>query len=192
MIATLPSPLRQRFMRATPILVVSFALAACASSPTTTPATTTVPAVTSPRAASGVAPDPQSEAEVLAVVNRLWEAMRTNDSTMARSAFDSTAQMVSIIDRNGARSVRWARVDGFVRAIGSARTPWIERMVGPEVRIDGNLASVWTWYDFTVNGAVSHCGYDSIELARLTEGWKIIYIADTRQTTGCQEPRVPR
>ena len=125
-------------------------------------------------------------------VNRLWEAMRTNDSTMARSAFDSTAQMVSIIDRNGARSVRWARVDGFVRAIGSARTPWIERMVGPEVRIDGNLASVWTWYDFTVNGAVSHCGYDSIELARLTEGWKIIYIADTRQTTGCQEPRVPR
>ena len=175
-------------MRAIPILFVCFALAACASSPTPMAATSSA----SPRAASGVAPDPQAEAEVLAVVNRLWEAMRTNDSTMARSAFDSTAQMVTIIDRNGARSVRWARVDGFVRAIGSARTPWIERTVGPEVRIDGNLASVWTWYDFTVNGAVSHCGYDSIELARLTEGWKIIYIADTRQTTACQEPRVPR
>ena len=131
-------------------------------------------------------------AEVLAVVNRLWEAMRTNDSTMARSVFDSTAQSVSIVDRNGARSVRWSRVDNFVRAIGSAKEPWIERMVAPEVRIDGNLASVWTWYDFSVGGQVSHCGYDSIELARLNTGWKIIYIADTRQTTGCDKPPASR
>ncbi len=130
----------------------------------------------------------QAEAEVLAVVNRLWEAMRTNDSTMARSVFDSTAQSVSILDRNGARSVRWSRVDNFVRAIGNAKEPWIERMVAPDVRIDGNLASVWTWYDFSVGGKVSHCGYDSIELARLNAGWKIIYIADTRQTTGCDKP----
>ncbi len=168
------------------LLALAMAPAANAQAPTQT----ATPA--SPRAASGIAPDPKAEAEVLAVVNRLWQAMRTNDSTMARSVFDSTAQMVSIVDRNGARSVRWSRVDGFVRAIGSAQTPWIERMVGPEVRIDQNLASVWTWYDFTVNGAVSHCGYDSNELARLADGWKIIYIADTRQTTGCQEPRVPR
>ena len=132
------------------------------------------------------------QAEVLAVVNRLWEAMRTNDSSMARSVFDSTAQSVSILDRNGTRSVRWSRVDNFVRAIGSATEPWIERMVAPEVRIDGNLASVWTWYDFSRGGTVSHCGYDSIELARLNSGWKIIYIADTRQTTGCDKPPVPK
>ncbi len=133
-----------------------------------------------------------AEAEVLAVVNRLWEAMRTNDSTMARSVFDSTARMASIVDRNGTRSVRWQPADGFVRAIGGAKEPWIERMVNPEVRIDGNLASVWTWYDFTVGGKVSHCGYDSIELARLTDGWKIIYLSDTRQPAPCVEPRTPR
>ena len=174
-------------MRSLPILL-ALTVAASAGAQTPVPGTPSTPA----RAASGIAPSPQAEAEVLAVVNRLWEAMRTNDSTMARSVFDSTAQMVSIIDRNGARSVRWQRVDGFVRAIGAAKTPWIERRVGPEVRIDANLASVWTWYDFAIDGKVSHCGYDSIELARLADGWKIIYIADTRQTTGCQEPRVPR
>lgn len=171
----------------TSLVVLTAALAACSTAqpsaaPTVAPAT---------RAASGIAPDPAAEAEVLAVINRLWEAMRTNDSSMARSVFDSTAQMVQIVDRNGTRSVQWSRTDNFVRAIGNARTPWIERMVGPEVRIDGNLASVWTWYDFTVDGRVSHCGYDSIELARLTDGWKIIYIADTRQRTGCEQPGVP-
>ena len=146
--------------------------------------------------ASGVTPanaDRQgAEGEVLVVVNRLWEAMRTNDSTLARSVFDSTAQMVSIIDRNGARFVRWQRADGFVRAIGSATQPWIERMVAPEVRVDGPLASVWTWYDFSIGGKVSHCGYDSIELAKLATGWKIIYIADTRQQTGCDKPPARR
>ena len=168
------------------LLVPCLAIVAC-STARTTPAPSQAT-----RAASGVAPDPVQEAAVLAVVNRLWEAMRTNDSSMARSVFDSTAQTASIVERNGTRVVRWSRPDNFIRAIGSARTPWIERMVGPEVRIDGNLASVWTWYDFTVDGRMSHCGYDSIELARLTDGWKIIYLADTRQQTGCQEPRVPR
>jgi len=137
------------------------------------------------------APAQRAEAEVLAVVNRLWEAMRTNDSTMARSVFDTTAQMARIVDQNGIRSVQWERADNFVQAVGRARQPWIERMVAPEVRIDGNLASVWTWYDFSVDGKVSHCGYDSIELARLMDGWKIIYLADTRQRTGCEQPRVP-
>jgi hypothetical protein len=127
-------------------------------------------------------------AEVLGVVNRLWEAMRTNDSVMARSVFDSTAKLARILDQNGNRSVRWSGPDGFVRAVGSAKEPWIERMVAPEVRIDGNLASVWTWYDFSVGGKVSHCGYDSIELARMTTGWKIIYLADTRWSSGCDKP----
>ena len=134
----------------------------------------------------------QAEADVLVVVNRLWEAMRTNDSTMARSVFDSTAQFARIGDRDGARVVRWSRADNFVRAIGSATTPWIERMVAPEVRVDGNLASVWTWYDFSTGGKVSHCGYDSIELAKLLTGWKIIYISDTQQTTGCDKPPASR
>jgi hypothetical protein len=130
----------------------------------------------------------QSEADVLVVVNRLWEAMRTNDSVMARSVFDSSAQLARIVDRNGARFVRWDRADGFVKAVGSAKEPWIERMVAPEVRVDGNLASVWTWYDFSIGGKVSHCGYDSIELAKLATGWKIIYLADTQQRTGCEQP----
>jgi hypothetical protein len=144
-------------------------------------------------AAAPTVPDrARAEAEVLAVVNRLWEAMRTNDSTMARSVFDSTAQFARVADRNGARSVRWDRADNFIRAIGSAKEPWIERMVAPEVRVDGNLASVWTWYDFSIGGKVSHCGYDSIELARLTTGWKIIYIADTQQRTGCDKPPTSR
>ena len=128
------------------------------------------------------------EAEVLAVVNRLWEAMRTRDSVMARSVFDTSARMVRVAEQNGVRSIRWNRVDGFISQIGTAGPPMIERMVKPEVRVDQNIASVWTWYDFTANDRLSHCGYDSIELARGADGWKIVYVSDTRTPAPCQPP----
>jgi hypothetical protein len=128
------------------------------------------------------------EAEVLAVVNKLWEAMRTRDSAMARTVFDTSARMFRVVERDSTRSIRVDRLDGFIRAIGGARDPWIERMVNPEVRVDQNIASVWTWYDFTVNGRQNHCGYDSIELARTSDGWKIVFLSDTRQPAPCQPP----
>ena len=62
----------------------------------------------------------QQEAEVLAVVNRLWEAMRTRDSAMARSVFDTSARMIRVQERDGKRTISWSPVDGFVRAIGSS------------------------------------------------------------------------
>jgi hypothetical protein len=129
----------------------------------------------------------QAETEVLAVVNRLWEAMRTNDSVMARTVFDTGAQMFSISPTG---TVSRSTPNGFIRSLGRSTTPWIERMINPEVRVDQNLASVWTWYDFTRAGVTLHCGYDSIELARTASGWKIIYLADTRTTITPEKPDV--
>ena len=178
-------------MRVLRTLIV-VATAACATTlPAQAPAQPQRAAQPTQTPAQQAAAARQAEAEVLAVVNRLWDAMRTNDSAMARSVFDSTAKTVRIVDANGTRVVRWDSPNGFITAIGNAKTPWIERMVNPQVRVDQNLASVWTWYDFTINGRTTHCGYDSIELVRFLDGWKIIYLADTRQTTGCEAPRVP-
>jgi len=147
--------------------------------------------VTAATATAQATPTPQTqkqtEAEVLAVVNRLWEAMRTNDSALARTVFDTGAQMVRI---SPAGVVSRSSFTGFLQQIGRATTPWIERMVNPEVRVDQNLASVWTWYDFAIGGRTSHCGYDSIELARTAAGWKIIYLADTRTTITEEQPDV--
>ena len=173
-------------MRVIPLLLLAVVSVSCVRVKATRSSADAAPATRV--AASADAETRVAQAAVLEVVNRLWEAMRTNDSVMARSVFDSTAQFASIVDRDGARFVRWSRADRFVSAIGNAKEPWIERMVAPEVRVDGNLASVWTWYDFSVGGKVSHCGYDSIELANTSAGWKIIYIADTRHMTGCDRP----
>jgi hypothetical protein len=60
-----------------------------------------------------------------------------------------------------------------------------ERIYAPEVRIDGNLATVWTFYTLHVGERFSHCGIDAFQLLKLPAGWKIVAVADTRRTTGC-------
>jgi hypothetical protein len=60
-----------------------------------------------------------------------------------------------------------------------------EPIRNPIVHIDGDLATVWAEYQVVLNGAVSHCGYDSFQLARLNGAWKIINVSDTFRREGC-------
>jgi hypothetical protein len=40
-------------------------------------------------------------------------------------------------------------------------------------------------YVFYVGDRFSHCGVDSFQLVRISAGWRIIQIADTRRKEGC-------
>ena len=49
----------------------------------------------------------------------------------------------------------------------------------------GPIASVWTPYDFWVDGKFSHCGIDIFDLVKTAEGWKISGLTYTVERTGC-------
>ena len=127
------------------------------------------------------------EAEIIAVAQRMFDAMRTRDTTALRSVFDASARLVSVT-RQGA--VRAEPAENFIRAVaGSKDGPaWNERFWDPEVRIDGNIAQLWGKYDFHLGDKFSHCGIDAFQLAKTTAGWKIVQVADTRRQTGCTPP----
>jgi hypothetical protein len=48
-----------------------------------------------------------------------------------------------------------------------------ERIWNPEVRVHGQIATVWAPYDFWRDGKFSHCGIDAFDLIRTEEGWQI-------------------
>ena len=50
------------------------------------------------------------------------------------------------------------------------------------------MASVWAPYTFYLNGAISHCGINSIELLHDEDGWKVTQISDTRRREDCPDP----
>ena len=136
---------------------------------------------------TGAAPD--EKAAVLAVIQRLWDAMKARDTAMARSVFDSSAMLSRVVNRNGEARVQLTPVSDFIAALARATEPWNERMFAPEVRIDGPLASVWTEYDFHLGDRFSHCGVDAFQLLKTSAGWKIVALSDTARREGCQKPR---
>jgi hypothetical protein len=140
--------------------------------------------VTSAARTQASAAVPDEREAVLAVVQRLWDGMRTRDTALVRSVFDSSASLTRVATRGEAR-VEVLPVSGFIEALGRATEPWNERMFAPEVRIDGSLATVWTEYDFYLGTQFSHCGVDAFQLLKTSAGWKIVALSDTARREGC-------
>ena len=128
----------------------------------------------------------KDEVEALAVVYRLFDGMRARDRATLESVFHEKARLMSAGSRDGEPTVGETPIDGFIESIVTSEGAILdERLYSPEVRVDGNLATVWVEYDFFRGEEFSHCGYDAFQLAMTAGGWKIIQITDTRRREGC-------
>lgn len=119
------------------------------------------------------------------MVQRLFDGMRAHDTAMMRSTLSPQVRLLGTAERDGRTQVVTADVNRWIASAGAAREVLDERLVDPEVRVDGDMATVWTGYTFYVGTRFSHCGYDSFQLARTSDGWKIVSIMDTRRQDGC-------
>ena len=63
---------------------------------------------------------------------------------------------------------------------------YFEKLLAINVQTDGNLASVWTPYEFYFNGTFSHCGANSFQLFNNNGLWQITYLIDMRRRTNCK------
>lgn len=131
------------------------------------------------------------EREVIAVVEKFFQGMTARDTMMMRSTVDPSARLMGANTQNGVTTIRAIPMANFITQIGNSprdRGDLIERIYSPEVRMDGDLAQVWTFYTFHLGETFSHCGYDAFHLLRTHEGWKIVNVADSRRTTNCDPP----
>jgi hypothetical protein len=128
------------------------------------------------------------EKAVLDVVTRLFDGMRTRDTTAMRTAFAPGAQMWGI-SRTG--EIQGASIDGWIGSISQipAGQDADEVLHDPEVRIDGAIATVWTYYDLFLGERFLHCGYDAFQLVKTQGAWKIVSVTDTRRQEGCRKER---
>lgn len=132
------------------------------------------------------------EHAVIAVVERMFEGMRTADSAVARSVFAPGARFASVDTRTTPPSVRFDAVDGWIAAIAGSNRRWDERLYDVVARVDAGIAHVWAPYTFYLDRAVRHCGVNTIELLKVGDAWKITQISDSRRSDGCPDPPAPR
>lgn len=133
-------------------------------------------------AAPGAHPD---EAAVVAVVEQLFEAMRTGDAEMAAAVFHPDARL----GRAGDDGISFSPVDGFVQMIGNPRDEVYDEPIWDwVVNVDGRLAQMWTKYAFYRDDTFSHCGTDAFELYKSDAGWQVTQLVDTSRREDCWYP----
>lgn len=122
-------------------------------------------------------------------VNNMFKAMRTGDSTLLRSTFAKGVVFHSVENKkDGSTALAVENADDFIKTVGTPhKGVWDERIVIADLKIDGDLASVWAPYKFYLDDKFSHCGVDVFQLMKTAAGWKIIYIVDTRRKYNCIE-----
>ena len=129
-----------------------------------------------------------AEDSVKAAVNQLFEGMKNVDPNLIRNSFADTAVLQTIArSADGKVVVRNESVADFASSISKQTKGALDEQIQFEsVKIDGDLASVWTPYKFYFSGKLSHCGVNSFQLVRIKGAWKIQYLIDTRRRVGCE------
>lgn len=128
--------------------------------------------------------------EVMKVVNQVFEAMRTNDSTLLKSCFVESPNTFTVFkNQEGVTNLATGDFSRFVNAVGQPKEQtWNEPIWNEKVEIDGDLASVWVDYAFYIDDQFSHCGVDAFHLVRKDGSWKIFHLVDTRRRSDCEIP----
>ena len=127
---------------------------------------------------------------IMKVVNQVFEAMRTNDSTLLKSCFTENPNTFTVYrNQEGNGSLSTGNFQGFIDAVGKPKeVVYNEPIWNEKVEIDGDLASVWVDYAFYLDDQFSHCGVDAFHLVKLEGKWKIFHLVDTRRKTNCEIP----
>ncbi|MCU7551458.1 nuclear transport factor 2 family protein [Chitinophagaceae bacterium LB-8] len=127
------------------------------------------------------------EEQVKQAVSNLFTGMRNADTNLLRSVFAPGASLQTVSkNKEGQTVVRSENIDEFISFTAKPHQEvYDERISFDVVRIDGDLATVWTPYQFYVGTKFSHCGVNSFQLVRLKGVWQIQYIIDTRRKDNC-------
>ncbi|QNJ99012.1 nuclear transport factor 2 family protein [Constantimarinum furrinae] len=139
---------------------------------------------------SAMSQDSFTEKNAQQVVDTFFDGFHKGDSLIMKSVMaDKLIMQTAFTDGEGVERVTTSEASNLLNAIANrpADQQWEERLLGYTVQIDGNLAHVWTPYQFWFNDTFSHCGANAFTLAKTSEGWKIIHLIDSRRKAGCNE-----
>jgi Putative lumazine-binding len=128
----------------------------------------------------------RDSAAVLATVDQLFGALASRDRAALLGAVVAEGRATSAgVDEAGRpriSSIDWTTfADRLARSTEQLR----ERLIDPHVHVEGDIAMIWSRYEFERNGAFSHCGIDHFDLVRIEGSWRVLNLTWTRQTEGC-------
>jgi hypothetical protein len=117
------------------------------------------------------------------LVEDFFTAFHAKDTLELKELCHSEIILQTIANTKEGNTLEDQSYDDFLKSIASipANMKFEERILQYKVEMDGNLAHVWTPYEFYINEKFSHRGANSFTLFNDNGKWQIIHLIDTRR-----------
>tara|TARA_Y100000034_G_scaffold105927_1_gene133969 strand:- start:327161 stop:327607 length:447 start_codon:yes stop_codon:yes gene_type:complete len=133
--------------------------------------------------------DMDEQTEIKKVIETFFEGLHNGDSTKISGTLHKDLKIqTTTTTKDGKKVLRTDEASSFLKSIANKNPDhvYFEKLLSYDIKIDGNLASVWTPYEFYFNGNFSHCGANSFQLFNNNGKWEIIYLVDMRRRDDCK------
>ena len=123
---------------------------------------------------------------ILETVQKFFDSIEFRDRQLLESILVPNSLNISARELDdGEAQFNVMSYDEVVTALTRPGRNAKERSWDETVMIQGNIAVVWTPYDFHVDGVFSHCGIDSFQLIKQDGQWLISNSSWTLETENC-------
>ena len=123
---------------------------------------------------------------ILETVQKFFDSIEFRDRQLLESILVPNSLNISARELDGGEAqFNVMSYDEVVTALTRPGRNAKERSWDETVLIQGNIAVVWTPYDFHVDGVFSHCGIDSFQLIKQDGQWLISNSSWTLETENC-------
>ena len=123
---------------------------------------------------------------ILETVQKFFDSIEFRDRQLLESILVPNSLNISARELDdGEAQFNVMSYDEVVTALTRPGRNAKERSWDETVLIQGNIAVVWTPYDFHVDGVFSHCGIDSFQLIKQDGQWLISNSSWTLETENC-------
>ena len=123
------------------------------------------------------------------VIETFFEGLHKGDSTIMKKTLHAEIKIqTTATNREGQKLLKTEERQQLLVNIARKKPSdvYLEKLLSYDIKVDGNLASVWTPYEFYFNGKFSHCGANSFQLFNNNGTWEIIYLVDMRRRGNCK------
>lgn len=135
------------------------------------------------------------EKAIKQTIETFFDGLHKGDSTIVSATFHASINIQTThTNKEGKQLLLTESKQKLLTGIANKKPEhtYFEKLLSWDIKIDGNLASVWTPYEFYLNGNFSHCGANSFQLFNNNGKWEIIYLVDMRRRENCNALKVKK
>ena len=136
----------------------------------------------------GTAQQKTQEKAIKKVISTFFDGLHKGDSTLMATTLHKDIKIQTTTNNREGSSVLKTETKAQLLAGIANKKPadkYFEKLLSYDIKIDGNLASVWTPYEFFYNDIFSHCGANSFQMYNNNGKWEIIFLVDMRRRGNC-------